>query len=257
MTTSRTCLALVLTLLAIPAFAADSVIRSGIDAFHTDASTTFANFALDPIPADFFCAGSRPFSGRVPMRGEPIATFPEGALGNADTIFMRLDDVVINDDGVANTRIQFKALSLVSIRPIKTTCGSFDVSVTLEGEQPISDRMTIVREGEHGGFFATEFDADFRITFTPVEGWMKRQLVLLRTDTMRGVHTWSDKPGDGSLPYKGTLLIDTDLDGQPETQVSGVSNFAVGWGLSFEGQPIPLKAVTSADCGSHDVTASE
>ncbi len=248
---SRTCLALVLTLLAIPAFAADPVILSGIDAFHTVADSTYALFALDPIPADFFCAGSRAFSGRVPMRGEPIATFPAEALGNADTIFVRLDDAVFNEEGVANTRIQFKALSLVSTRPIKTKCGSFDVSVTLEGEQPISDHMTIVREGERGGFFVTEFDADFRITFTPVEGWMKRQLVLVRTETMRGVHTWADKPGDGSLPHKGTLLIDTDLDGQPETQVSGVSNFAVGWGLSFEGEPIRLKATTYSDCGAH------
>lgn len=252
MTTPRTCLALVLTLLAIPAFATDPVIPSGIDTFHTDAATTFANFALDPIPADFFCPGSRPFAGRIPLRGEPIATFPEGALGNADTIFMRLDDAVFDKDGVANTRIQFKALSLVSIRPIKNQCGSFDVAVTLEGEQPISDRMTIVREGEHGGYFLTEFDAEFRITFTPVEGWMKRQLVFVQHERMRGVHTWTDAPGEGGLPYKGNLLIDTDADGQPDTEVSKASNFAVGWGLSFEGKPILLKALSN----DHGVTGT-
>lgn len=256
MTTSRSVFAVVLTLLAVPAFAVDPAILAGVDVFHTEADgSTFTQFALDPIPADFFCPGSRPFSGKVPMRGVPVATYPEGALGNADTIFLRLDDAVFDENGVAKTRIQFKALSLVSIWPIKTRCGSFNVRVTLDGEQPISSEMIIVREQADGGFFVTEFEADFRITFVPVEGWIKRQFSIVRSETMRGVHTWASSPGDRGMHYKGAVLIDTDADGEPETQVPGTSNFAAGWGLSYEGKPITLKAITYSPESFHEVAA--
>ncbi|MCP4658542.1 MAG: hypothetical protein GY856_24275 [bacterium] len=253
-TTRRIFLALVctLTLLAIPAFAADPVIRSGVDVFETGDATA-AYFALDPIPADFFCPGSRAFSGKVPMKGVPLATSPPEAFGKADTIFERLDDAVFDDNGVAHTRIQFKALALVSVRPIKNKCGSFNLSVTLDGEQPISSDMTIVRERDDGGFFVTSFDTEFRLTFTPVEGWMKKRLELVRSETMRGVHSWASKPGDGSLPYKGSVLVDTDGDGEPETALPGRSNFAPGWGLSFDGQPIRLKAQSWEPGAEHEV----
>ncbi len=234
-----------LALLAIPAFA-DPVIQSGVDVFETK-DGTFAYFALNPIPADFFCPGSRPFSGAIPLKGVPLETYPPEAFGKADTIFERLDDAVFDENGVAQTRIQFKALALESVRPLKTMCGSFNLSVTLDGEQPISSDMTIVREREDGGFFATSFDANFRLTFTPVEGWMKKKLELVVNETMRGVHSWSSKPGDGSIPHKGHVLLDTDGDGEPETSVPGRSNFAPGWGLTFDGQPIQLKQQSAGE----------
>ena len=85
----------VLTLLALPAAAADRVIVNGIDPWVTVAQgKTFADFSAQPIPAGFFCALSEPFTGRINLRGVPLVTGEPGALGKADTIIQRLDDAL-------------------------------------------------------------------------------------------------------------------------------------------------------------------
>lgn len=237
-----------LALLAIPAFAGDDVIYSGTDVWSTPADgKTFIYFGDDPIPADFFCPGSQVFTGRIFLKGVPLVTEPEGAFGNGDTIMARLDDAVFNSTGVANTRLQFVALSLASMAPYKTVCGDFDLTLSLTGVQPISHDMTIVREGNGGGYFVTTFGAKMRISFTPVGGGKSLDLVRSYT-TLHGTHTWTDKPGDGGLRYEADVVVDTDLDQVPDTLVEGTSNFAVGW-EEIGGEPVPVLAVTDEDLG--------
>jgi hypothetical protein len=242
MTSSRTAFlvtACALVLLAAPALAGGTVIYSGVDLWQTPANgSTVVQFASNPIPAGFFCSGSAPFTGRVELKGVPLVTSPAGAFGNADTIMQRLDDAVFDADGVAQTRIQFKALSLASVRPIKTACGPFHVAVSLTGgEQPISSDMTIVREAEGGGYFATSFDADFKITFTRAKELGRldfkarglERFEFLWSATMTGTHTWAYKPGTGEKQRPGYVTVDTDGDFSPDTYLPGPSNFAVGW----------------------------
>ena len=86
----------------------------------------------------------------------------------ADTVIERLDDAVFNAKGTAVTRIQFRALSLVSIAPIKTACGAFHVYVSLGGQQRVTT-MNIHRTQEGGGSFVAPLAVDARMTFIPVK----------------------------------------------------------------------------------------
>ncbi len=112
-------------LLGLSPLAADPVIRHGIDLFTTTSNgSTYYDFAQNPIPAGFFCKGSKAFTSRVALKGLPLATGSPGQLWGADTVIERLDDAALDANGVAATRIQMRALSLVSIAPIKTACGT-------------------------------------------------------------------------------------------------------------------------------------
>src|SRR5262245_357449 len=141
------CLMVLLTVLvAVPALAADRVIYNGIDLWRTPSDgSTYADFALTPIPAGFFCFKSEPFTGRIPFRGVPVATSVPGVLGATDTIVQRLDDAVFNRRGVATTRLQVRSLNFESLAPLKTACGDFVATLSLDGEQPIT-KMRILRE---------------------------------------------------------------------------------------------------------------
>jgi hypothetical protein len=120
-------LAVVFLLGVTPLLAAPSpVIPRGVDTFTTVADgNTFYDFSQNPIPAGFFCKRSAAFTGRIALRGVPLATDVPGSLHGRDTVLERLDDAAFDDSGVAVTRLQFKALSLASITPLKTACGSF------------------------------------------------------------------------------------------------------------------------------------
>src|ERR1700709_1009872 len=81
-------------------FAADQAIQNGIDVWKTKGDgSTFVDFAKNPIPAGFFCAGSAPFTGRLALEGVPVATDVIGALGMTDTIVQRLDDALVTKRG--------------------------------------------------------------------------------------------------------------------------------------------------------------
>src|SRR6185436_4625535 len=163
---SRLGLFAVLLLIALPTFAADRIIQSGIDPWRTpENGKTFVDFSYNPIPAGFFCSKSAPFTGRVIFRGIPIVTEEPGALGKTDTIVQRLDDAVFDKNGVATTRVQMRALHLVSVEPIQTACGAYNIEVKLNGEQPITN-MRIVHENENGGRFFAPLAVNTKLVFT-------------------------------------------------------------------------------------------
>jgi hypothetical protein len=219
-----------LLLLGLSPLAADSVVQRGTDVFTTMGNgKTFYDFADNPIPAGFFCKGSRAFTGRVAFKGLPLATETPGQLGGGDTVIERLDDAVFDARGVARTRIQFRALSLVSIAPVKTRCGAFHVYVSLAGPQRVTS-MKIVRTQEGGGTFAAPLAVDVRMTFLPVKpAKVARKLELVGSFTFPGNPVpWSFARGAMTERF-GDAVVDTNGDLAPDTLVPGTSNFLPGW----------------------------
>jgi hypothetical protein len=224
---------LAVVLLASPLTAAETVIHRGIDTFTTTANgTTFYDFAQNPIPAGFFCKSSAAFTGRVTLKGLPLETGAPGQLHGADTVIERLDDATFDASGTAVTRLQFRALSLVSISPIKTACGSYHVYVTLNGKQRVTT-MRINRTQEGGGDFVAPLAVNAKMTFIPVkapQGKSARKLELMGSFTFPARPTpWSTTGGASSKRLGGSVLVDTNGDLKPDTVLAGSSNFWPGW----------------------------
>lgn len=218
-------------LLGLSPLAADSVIHRGIDVFTTAGDgRTFYDFSHTPIPAGFFCERSKAFTGRVAFKGLPLVTKTPGALRGADTVVERLDDAAFNDEGVAATRLQFRALSLVSNAPVKTACGAYHVYVSLVGKQRVTT-MKILRTQEGGGHFIAPLAADVRMTFIPVkpvQGRPTKKLALEAGFTFPAQSLpWSFRV-EGQARKIGAAVIDTDGNLSPDTLIPGSSNFAAG-----------------------------
>lgn len=216
--------------LALAPLAAEVTIQRGVDLFSTAADgRTYYDFARNPIPASFFCEGSKAFTGRVALKGLPLVTATPGQLGTADTVIERLDDAVFDAQGAATTRLRFRALSLVSIAPLKTACGDFHVYVSLGGEQRVT-RMSIRRTEEGGGTFVAPLAVNARMTFIPVQPTPKaaRTLELTGSFTFPALRTpWSLV--DGALSRRmATAVVDTNGDQRPDTLIPAPSNFLAG-----------------------------
>jgi len=218
-------------LLGLSPLAADPVIRHGIDIFTTTANgTTSYDFAQNPIPAGFFCKGSKAFTSRVALKGLPLATGTPGQLWDTDTIIERLDDAAFDARGVAVTRIQMRALSLVSIAPIKTACGSFHVYVSLGGKQRVTT-MNIYRTQEGGGNFVAPLAVNARLTFIPVKPGRNKAAQKLALD---GSFTFPASPlpwshaGSAMAKRIGSVIVDTNGDLIPDTALPATSNFSPG-----------------------------
>jgi hypothetical protein len=226
-----------------PLSAADStVIKRGIDVFTTTANgKTFYDFAKNPIPAGFFCDNSAAYTGRVALRGLPLETETQGQLRGADTVIERLDDAAFDRKGVAVTRIRVRALSLVSIAPIRTSCGNFHVYVTLAEKQRITT-MRIQRKQQRGGDFFAPLAIDARVTFVPVKGRDPRKLELTASfDFPEAAIPWSEEGGPG-MKRITSAVVDTNGDLKPDTRLFGTTNFAPGW------SPDQIKNIAAGSC---------
>lgn len=218
-------------LLGLSPLAADSTIQRGIDIFTTpDNGRTYYDFAENPIPAGFFCKGSKPFTGRVAFKGLPLVTGTPGQLGGTDTIIERLDDAVFDAKGIATTRIQFRALSLVSSVPIKTSCGAFHVYVSLGGKQRVTT-MDIYRTQEGGGNFVAPLAVNTRVTFIPMKPTRNktaRKLELAANFTFPASPLPWSFPAEAQEKRIGSVIVDTNGDLTPDTLLPGTSNFSPG-----------------------------
>jgi hypothetical protein len=239
--------ALILTL-AVPAFAADRVIVNGVDLWRTPGDgTSFADFSKQPIPAGFFCPGSPAFTGRIIMKGVPIASSKPGAIGDADTIIQRLDNATFNKRGVATTRIQMRAMQFEGVAPLKTACGDFKAYVRLDGEQPITT-MRIVRDHQKGGRFFAPISVNIKLVFEPVgrtttEVWeIRKELRFPPAERQDWIIRDNTRPSPGN----GILKVDTDSDGTPDTFLPGISNFGAG------ASAFPEKIAATSDCHTED-----
>jgi len=206
--------------------AAGDAVHKGVDLWMTVAGFAQTSFANEPIPAGFFCEGSQPFTGKVLFQGVPLAATPAGSLGGIDTAVRRLDDAAFNAQGEATTRIQLLALSLVSVKPIETSCGPYDVAVSLAGEQPVTT-MRIFRTEALGGTYSAPLALNVKAVFTPVNGDRSGRREVTRRIELgpgsRSVWAYVKAP-----QYPAGVKIDTDGDGRPDTVLPTSSNFLAG-----------------------------
>jgi len=159
-----------LLLVALPALAERPIDRvpAGLDYWQTlSGGATAYSFASNPIPAGFFCAGSAAYTGNVSFEGVPVHTVPARILGTTDTVIERLDDAVFDAQGNGRTRIRGRSLNLVSTEPLKSSCGSFNVTANLAANQPDSP-MVFHRTFAYGGTFDAQLKLRVNITFTNV-----------------------------------------------------------------------------------------
>lgn len=227
------CMAVLAASLSLPVLAADRVIYNGIDAWITPGDgATSVDFSNTPIPAGFFCQNSEPFTGRIALKGTPIATGVPGALGRTDTIVQRLDDASFSKKGVAETRVQVRALSLQSIQPVKTACGLFTATVSLDGEQPIT-QMRIVRDSAKGGRFLAPLALNVKVSFRPVGQAAAEPLEIRKSIRFPALsRRWVGPSEPVATRHEGFLLVDTDGDRNPDTYLPGASNFRAGGGAT-------------------------
>lgn len=222
---------LVLTVLPVAAATVKNpVIRAGIDPWMTVPEGTKVDFEHNPLPAGFFCTASPAFTGRIWLRGVPLASDnPEYAA--IDTIVERLDDAVFDSRGLAQTRFQVRALQLEGVRTFKNQCGEYHVQVTLDGEQPITS-MQIVRDNPSGGHFLVTVKINTKVVFTRVDNPAEKlEFAYPVTFKPSPYHRWSlQDPTD--ISQIGGATVDTDWDGAPDTRVRGMSNFVAGQGSS-------------------------
>jgi len=208
-----------------PLFAGE-VVHKGVDLWMTVAGFAQTSFAEEPLPAGFFCDSSQPFTGKVTFKGAPLAVAPTGSLGSIDTVVQRLDDATFNAKGEATTRIQLMALSLASAKPIETSCGKYDVAVSLIGKQPVT-LMHIFQSDAFGGTYSAPLALNVKAVFTPVNGDKNgRREIVRRIDLGPGSNSvWAYV----NLPrYKQGVRVDTNGDGRPDTALPASSNFLAG-----------------------------
>ena len=164
------------------------------------------------------------------LKGLPLVTGTPGQLWDTDTIIERLDDATFDARGTAVTRIQMRALSLVSIAPIKTACGSFHVYVSLGGKQRVTT-MNIYRTQESGGNFVAPLAVNARLTFIPVKPGRNKAAPKLALD---GSFTFPASPlpwshaGSAMAKRIGSVVVDTNGDLIPDTPLPATSNFLAG-----------------------------
>src|SRR3954468_15920493 len=218
--------ALMLVLISGSPLFAGEVIHKGVDLWMTVAGFAQTSFANEPLPAGFFCDSSQPFTGKVTFKGAPLAVAPSDSLGSIDTVVSRLDDAAFDAKGEATTRIQLMALSLVSTKPIETSCGKYDVAVSLIGKQPVT-LMHIFQSDAFGGTYSAPLALNVKAVFTPVNGDKDgRREIVRRIDLGPGSNSvWAYV----NLPrYKQGVRVDTNGDGRPDTALPASSNFLAG-----------------------------
>lgn len=219
-------------LFALPSLAAPvNTVESGIDVWWTPGDgSTFITFENRPIPKGFFCPRSEAFTGKIILRGRPLATGKPGELGDADTIVQRLDNATFGEDGVAETRIQLRALQLESVAPFKTSCGDYNIRVVAHGQQPIT-KMRIIKETANGGRYVAPVRVNFKLTFVPADGISAKKLEITRSFRLLPATnaTWNTVRYKQPHARTANVIVDTDGDQIPETSLpKAVGNFLVG-----------------------------
>ncbi|MFY9824113.1 MAG: hypothetical protein WAM82_22240 [Thermoanaerobaculia bacterium] len=247
--------ALILALIGGSPLFAGETIHNGVDLWMTVSGFAQTSFTSDPIPAGFFCEGSQPFTGTVKFKGAPLAVEPAGSLGAIDTIVRRLDDAKFDAKGEATTRIQLMALSLVSTKPIETSCGQYDVAVSLTGKQPTT-LMKIIKTDAFGGTYTAPLELNVKAVFTPVNGDKSaRREVTRKIDLGPGTHSvWAYL----NLPrYKEGVRVDTKGNGRADTLLPPSSNFLAGVSPAVLKAAPPLPSLATAVGGGSPCPAGQ
>ena len=231
------CASALVAFLTAPVSAQPTIVH-GVDVFQTSTSQpTSADFATNPIPADFFCHGSAPFTGKIELKGVPLMTTPPGVTTNGDTIVERLQDGVFSG-GVATIPVQVLALQLTSSALFSVACPGRNTEWRVDaclcpGEQPITEIQVKVDQACGCGHFDGDLELNTCLRFTrvvrgratgQVAGPIKQSVMLKISDT-----PWCPKPGPGEPVIQGSFAVDTNCDGTPDLNLPGTTNFHPGW----------------------------
>jgi len=177
---------------AFRAVRVSSVNGAKLDPWKSPASTSPGmmchNFGVadsPAIPADFFGAGSDPFTGSICLEGVPLglvdltsAGFGMVPAGDADTLIKRSADPFsrceLPSSREQTVDIEVVALNLKSIDPITvdfnggTTSKQFDVTVDLSETPAPMGSLTAVKTHCNGGTYTSMLFVQPRFTFTNV-----------------------------------------------------------------------------------------
>ncbi len=193
-------------------------IPPGDDCWSTACGGTRADFADNPIPADFFDPGSQPFDGIIELGG---------ATGFADTIVERQGTLLLPPPyPVTETvPVELVQLNLVSCAPITVQpMGSqWDVAVDLSTTGPPLGTMTVTKESSSGGTFTAQFYVQPRYTFTRVTP----PFDVLVFDT--GL--------EGILPILMETVGEADWSTNELFEICTLDGFAAGVSTDTFGQP--------------------
>jgi hypothetical protein len=228
-------------LIALPALAQPPTIRRGVDLFTTPAgSGTVVDFASNPVPAGFFCSGSAPFTGVVPLQGVPLPTSPAGIAGTTDTIVERLTDAVFSTTGTATFSVVLRAMRLTGSNTITVDCPegptTWRVDVCACRLQP-TNTITVTIDPACGtcGKATGQLRIQACITFTrtdtgQVAGPLQQNIVLDFNKM-----DWCYKAGAREQIVSQPFGVDSNCDGQPDLTLPATSNFHPGWKCANQG----------------------
>jgi hypothetical protein len=235
------CWAALSVLLALPAIAAPPVIVHGTDLFSTSNGTQ-VNLAANPLPPDFFCAGSAPFAGSIPLTGVPLATVPTGIAGSTDTIVERLRDGVWDTTGNAVIPIVVRALRMRGTSPFTVFCPlegntTWQVDACLCGLQPqtqITARLdpACPNCGIFNGFLRVNTCLRFTRTDNGATAGPVQHALNLEIKNM----PWCYNAGINETQISSPYSVDTNCDGQPDLTLTGTSNFHPGYSCATAGK---------------------
>lgn len=244
-TSRRLCWSMALgVLLALPAAATAATaptITSGVDLFSTSLGTA-ADFASNPLPADFFCTGSSAFSGSIPLTGIPLTTLPAGVAGSADTIVERLTNGVFNSSGTATIPVILRALKLRGSSNLSVFCpgvGNTDwqVDACLCGRQTQTSITANIDPacgtcGTFDGLLSVNACLRFTQVGTGHTAGPVPQTLTLAIKSM----PWCSQAGARETVIASSFVVDTNCDGVADLKLPGTSNFHPGWSCSNVGQ---------------------
>ncbi|MBI4556163.1 MAG: hypothetical protein HY706_01145 [Candidatus Hydrogenedentes bacterium] len=209
------------------------------------ASIEFGN-AIPPIPAGFFEPGSDPFSGVIPLQGQPLGSYPgcTGDLGPTDTIIERKEPAHLPDIGSTDTiPIELVALSLVSVAPITVTGSSgasqWNVAVQLNPSPPSTGTMTVTKTHANGGTFSSTFTVTPRLIFTRVDNPLVSPIFDPTPDTLNATNVpWvSDSSTLSWPPCTSNFVPGVDSGGKSIVPKSPTSFAMTGSYFSLTSMP--------------------
>jgi hypothetical protein len=232
----RACyMSVLLVLLALPALGQTlPTIRAGVDLFETSVTGgTQVDFSSTPIPADFFCPGSAPFTGLVGMKGVPLTTAPVGVGGTTDTIVARLKDAVFPPGATsAAVPVVVRALRLTGTNNIQVFCPDegkdteWRVDACLcGGLQPTTNLTLTVNQACGCGVANGTLKLNVCLRFTRLDTGDTvgpvSQTITLSVNNL----PWCPNAGANDRTIAGPFGVDTNCDGEADLQLPGTSNF--------------------------------
>ncbi|HTG32067.1 MAG TPA: hypothetical protein VLB76_03980 [Thermoanaerobaculia bacterium] len=214
-------------------------VTPGVDAFQTASGpgkTTSVDFAANPIPANFFCAGSPAFNGRIDLVGSPLVTNPAGVVNDSDTLVERLQEASFGG-GPVTVPVKVKALRLASASDLSISCTSgttkWRLAVCECGNQPSTDIVVKVEPECGCGHFDGNLEIKTCLRFTNVDDNTVKGPITQDVKLTINNMPWCPKPIQGALQISGPFSV-KDCDGN-NVQVRATSNFFPGYSCAEQG----------------------